>query len=41
VLFLPQGLESLGPKIKRLFAGRPDRPDRPDRRQLAGEPSRD
>jgi hypothetical protein len=35
VLFLPQGLESLGPKIKRLFAGRPDR------RQLAGEPSRD
>jgi branched-chain amino acid transport system permease protein len=25
VLFLPQGLESLGPKIKRLFAGRPDR----------------
>jgi branched-chain amino acid transport system permease protein len=38
VLFLPQGLESLGPKVKRLFAGRPGGPDR---RQFAGEPSRD
>jgi branched-chain amino acid transport system permease protein len=38
VLFLPQGLESLGPKLKRLFA-RPPGP--PDGRPLAGEPSVD
>ncbi len=38
VLFLPQGLESLGPKLKRLFA-RAQGP--PDGRPLAGEPSVD
>jgi len=38
VLFLPQGLESLGPKLRRLFAGRPTGADR---QRLAGEPGGD